>query len=229
MHSTTPPGHTARRSSSGPPASFVDSPNAQEPGRPCEGPPEKPGSRRTAASAECYEVRLRVRDEHPVHGAFVRFPGVLNEIGLSPHPSEVLAIRIEVDTRPPAGAATETTLVRRHETLRLFHHDRASLLAGKLHAILQRPYAKGRDVYDLIWYLSDPEWPPPSLSLLNAALAQTGWSGDAVTPETWRTAIANRMEALDWPPIVADVAPFLERTADVDLLTRGSVMKLLGR
>ncbi|MCY3930522.1 MAG: nucleotidyl transferase AbiEii/AbiGii toxin family protein [Acidobacteria bacterium] len=164
-----------------------------------------------------------------MHGAFVRFPGVLNEIGLSPHPSEVLAIRIEVDTRPPAGAATETTLVRRHETLRLFHHDRASLLAGKLHAILQRPYAKGRDVYDLIWYLSDPEWPPPSLSLLNAALAQTGWSGDAVTPETWRTAIANRMEALDWPPIVADVAPFLERTADVDLLTRGSVMKLLGR
>ena len=183
---------------------------------------------RTALSAEGYEVRLRVRDERPVHGAFVRFAGVLNEIGLSPHPSEVLAVRIEVDTRPPAGAATETTLVRRHETLRLFHHDRASLLAGKLHAILQRPYAKGRDIYDLIWYLSDPEWPPPNLPLLNAALEQTAWPGEAVTPETWRAAVANRMEALDWPRIVADVAPFLERTADVGLLARESVMKLLG-
>ena len=49
--------------------------------------------------------------------------------------------------------------MRRHVTLRLHHHDRASLLAGKLHAILQRPYTKGRDLYDLIWYLSDPTWP----------------------------------------------------------------------
>lgn len=184
---------------------------------------------RTALSTEGYEVQLRVRDERPVHGAFVRFAGVLSEVGLSPHPTEVLAVRIEVDTRPPAGAATETTLVRRHETLRLFHHDRASLLAGKLHAILQRPYAKGRDIYDLIWYLSDPEWPPPNLSLLGAALEQTNWSGEAPTPETWRAAVAKRVETLDWPRIVADVAPFLERTADVDLLARESVMKLLGR
>jgi len=27
------------------------------------------------------------------------------------------------------------------------------LLAGKLHAILQRAYTKGRDIYDLLWYL----------------------------------------------------------------------------
>ena len=30
----------------------------------------------------------------------------------------------------------------------------------------QRSYTKGRDLYDLIWYLSDPEWPPPNLLLL---------------------------------------------------------------
>jgi hypothetical protein len=40
----------------------------------------------------------------------------------------------------------------------LQHHDRASLLAGKIHAILQRPFLKGRDLYDLLWYLSDPAW-----------------------------------------------------------------------
>ena len=101
---------------------------------------------RTALSAEGYDVDLRVRDRGVVQSAVVRFAGVLQDIGLSPRSGEVLAIRVELDTRPPAGATTEISLVRRHETLRLFHHDRASLLAGKLHAVLQRPYTKGRDL-----------------------------------------------------------------------------------
>ena len=104
---------------------------------------------RAELSAERYDVDLRVRDQRrAVRSAVVRFRGVLHDVGLSPHPAEVLAVRIEVDTRPPAGATTGVSLVRRHETLRLFHHDRASLLAGKLHAVLQRPHAKGRDLYD---------------------------------------------------------------------------------
>ena len=70
--------------------------------------------------------------------------------------------------------------MRRYERapgLPIQHHDKASLLAGKLHAILQRPYAKGRDLYDLLWYLGDPTWPPPNLTMLNHALRQTGWEG----------------------------------------------------
>jgi hypothetical protein len=59
-------------------------------------------------------------------------------------------VKIEVDTPPPAGAGLETTLIRRHVTLRLQHHDRASLLAGKLPALFQRRYVKGRDLYDLL-------------------------------------------------------------------------------
>ena len=76
----------------------------------------------------------------------------MHELGLSPRTSEVISVEIEVDTAPPAGAVLATTVVRRHVTLHLQHHDRASLLAGKLHAVLQRPYAKGRDFYDLFWY-----------------------------------------------------------------------------
>ena len=45
-------------------------------------------------------------------------------------------------SRPPMGAVLETTVVRRHALLRIQHHDRASLLARKLHAILQRPYPR---------------------------------------------------------------------------------------
>ena len=182
---------------------------------------------RAELSAEGYRVELRMREHRAVHSAFVRFPGTLYEIGLSPHPGQVLAVKVEVDTNPPAGATTDTTLVRRHETLRLFHHDRASLLAGKLHAALQRPYTKGRDLYDLVWYLSDPEWPPPNLALLNAALRQTGWAGMEVTPRNWRRAVAERLDRLDWNRAASDVRPFLERDEDAELVDKDKALRLL--
>ncbi len=178
-------------------------------------------------AAESYAVELRVSDQKVVHSAFIRFPGLLNELGLSPFREEVLAVKVEVDTNPPAGAGLATTVVRRHVTLQLQHHDRASLLAGKLHAILQRPYTKGRDMYDLLWYLSDPHWPAPNLTLLNNALRQTGWPGLALTADTWRSAIASRLAALDWALIVADVRPFLEPSAHPDLLTRENLLRVL--
>lgn len=184
---------------------------------------------RAELAAEGYQVDLRIRERGPVHTALVRFPGFLHEIRLSPRRTEVLAVRIEVDTRPPAGATTDVSLVRRHEVLRLFHHDRASLLAGKLHAVLQRPYTKGRDLYDLIWYLSDPEWPAPNVDLLNAALRQTEWSGPEMTPNAWRGTVAARLDALDWNRAAADVRPFLERLDDAAVVTKDNALRLLAR
>ena len=182
---------------------------------------------RADLGAENYRVELRIREHRAVHGAMARFPGLLHELGLSPHRSEALAIRIEVDTNPPPGADCEISLVRRHVTLRLFHHDRASLLAGKLHAVLQRGYAKGRDLYDLIWYLSDPDWPAPNLSLLNAALRQTGWTRAELTTSTWTEPVVERLKALDWEQALADVRPFLEEQNDIDLTTSENALRLL--
>ena len=184
---------------------------------------------RTELAAEGYAVELRVRDSRVVHSALVRFAGLLHELGLSPHPEEVLSIRIEVDTRPPSGAGLATTLIRRHVTLRLQHHDRASLLAGKLHAVLQRPWPKGRDFYDLLWYLSDPDWPAPNLVLLHNALRQSGWEGDLPTRDTWRRAVRRRLLSADWDRLKADVGPFLEPGAETDLMTRENLELVLGR
>jgi hypothetical protein len=44
-----------------------------------------------------------------------------------------------------------------------------------------------------LWYLSDPDWAGPNLTLLNNALQQTGWSGGPLTQETWREAIGARL------------------------------------
>jgi len=135
--------------------------------------------------------------------------------------------KLEVDARPPAGATLATTLVRRHVLLHLHHHDQASLLAGKLHAILVRPYPKGRDWYDLLFYLSDRSWPAPNLSLLNNALRQTGWTKEPLTAISWPATVLGRLQGIDWERLVSDVRPFLENPAEAALLTREAFRALL--
>ena len=178
-------------------------------------------------TAEQYRVEPRIRELRAVHNGLVRFPGLLHELGLSPHAGEALAIKIEVDTNPPHGAATEVQLVRRHVMLRLHHHDRATLLAGKLHAVLQRNYTKGRDLHDLIWYLSDPDWPAPNFALLNAALRQSGATLGTMNAATWKAAVSRRLEAMDWHKARLEVGKFLEHPQDVATLDKHNALRLL--
>ena len=176
---------------------------------------------------EGYQLEFKINDQKTVHSAFIRFPGLLFELGLSSQRSEVLAVKIEVDTYPPQGAGLTTTIVRRYVVLQLHHHDKASLLSGKLHAILQRSYTKGRDMYDLLWYLSDPTWSQPNLILLNNALAQTNWAGGTLTEENWREQVWLRIKNLNWKDIINDVRPFVEPGFNLNLLTRANLQSLL--
>jgi hypothetical protein len=184
---------------------------------------------RSELTPEGYPLELKVSDKKTVHSAFIRFPGLLFELGLSPQRSEVLSVKIEVDTRPPAGAALETTVIRRFVLLQLQHHDRASLLAGKLHAVLQRSYTKGRDIYDLLWYLSDPTWPQPNMELLNNALAQSQWMGGVLTQHNWRTVVSKHIKRLNWDAVANDVRPFVEQGFDMDVLTLENLELVLGK
>lgn len=178
-------------------------------------------------TAENYAPRVKLQMDRIVKAAWFSFDGLLYELGLTPQRSEALSIKVELDTNPPAGAGLATSLVRRHITLRLQHHDRASLLAGKLHAVLARPYTKGRDLYDLAWYLSAPTWPAPNLVLLNNALAQTKWNGPSVTAKNWRMLVRRRLARVDWKLAVRDVLPFLERADEVQWLAHEPMLNLL--
>jgi hypothetical protein len=121
----------------------------------------------------------------------------------------------------------ETSLVRKYVFLNLHHYDRASLFAGKIHALLSRKFTKGRDVYDLLWYLSDPGWPPPNFAFLKNALIQTGWEGEMPDERNWRSLLAERVSDLDWKQVSADVGPFLEEKGEIGFLTREIILSLL--
>ncbi len=138
-----------------------------------------------------------------------------------------MRIRIELDTKPPSGAGLATTILRRHVLLNLQHHDRPSLFAGKLHAILHRSWTKGRDLFDLFWYSSDPTWPGPNLVLLNNALRQTGWQNPPLEASTWRPVVCERVESADWKAAGHDVGPFLEPGPERALFGRDNLLRLL--
>lgn len=177
--------------------------------------------------AEAYNVEIKACTRTAVASAFVKFRGLLYELGLSPHEDEVFAVKVEIDTNPPEGARTETRIVRRFVMINLLHHDPPSLLAGKLHAVLTRKYTKGRDLYDLAWYLSDADWPPPNLIQLNNALQQTGWTGPTLTARNWRRLVREKLGTVDWKLALRDVSPFLERQQDTAFVSEAALLPLL--
>lgn len=178
---------------------------------------------------EGYNTDIKLNDQKAVHSAMVKFKGLPYEMGLSMLPDENLSIKIEVDSNPPRGAKLETTLIRRFEMLQLQHHDKASLLAGKLHAFLQRGHTKGRDLYDLLWYFSDKSWPTPNLPLLRNALRQTGYQAAIPDKNNWKDMIRAKLESIDWGSAARDVQPFLEDAREVELLTRKNLVDLLDK
>ncbi len=178
-------------------------------------------------TAETYDVEVKLNERKVVHSAFIRFRGLLHQLGISPHKSEVLAIKLEIDTNPPSNAKLDTTFIQYHVAVHLQHHDQASLMAGKLHAILQREYVKGRDWYDLYWYLSQKRWASPNVAMLNNALIQSGWEKGDVTISNWRGYVLDRLERLDWAQVVADVQRFLMNQDELDVFKKETVVRLL--
>lgn len=182
---------------------------------------------KSALLAENYFLSIRQNTQKPVMTSLVKFEGLLFELGLSPRRTQILSFKVEVDTNPPAGAGLMTSIVRRHVLLNLFHHDRATLFAGKLAAVLSRPYVKGRDLYDLIWYLSDRSWPEPNIPYLQSALGRSGWKGPKIEHDNWRSIIADRLGQIRWKDALEDVRPFLEKAREVDFLTEENCLNLL--
>ncbi len=179
--------------------------------------------------AAAYDVEVTLRMARTVQCAEVRFPGLLHETALSPARGAKLMIRIDVDTRPPSGAIMETRLVTRHFPITFRVHDLGSCMAGKIHAVLVRRYTKGRDLFDLAWYVTHPDRPQPNFTLLRNARAQSRGTGADVGLATWRRVLRRRLEEIDWPAAIRDVEPFLEDPRDRQLVDREGLLAELRR
>jgi hypothetical protein len=159
-----------------------------------------------------------------VTSIWIKFPGLLHEMGASPMASQKLSIKLEIDLNPPAGAMTETKVHSTPSLMAITAHDMPSLMAGKLHAILARPYTKGRDWYDLLWYCGKAV--EPNTALLTAALGQRP-SEHCQRGAEWRKGAIAAAEQCDWKEVLQDVGPFLENASDRSLLNKETILSAL--
>jgi len=128
------------------------------------------------------------------------------------HADRKTAIKLEVDTNPPMGSGFDYTYLDFPTDFEVCHQDLPSNFALKIHALLCRPYLKGRDWYDLNWYIRQDV--SPNLPHLQNALIQYGpWKGqeDLVVDKSWvQEELQNKIDGVEWKAAAADVAPFLK-------------------
>ena len=139
----------------------------------------------------------------------------MKDLGLSGHAAQNLSIKIEVDSNPPLGWRTETTLVNKTYLFSLVHFDLPSMYATKLHACFFRKYTKGRDFYDLIWYLGKKT--RPNYAVLNNAIKQTEGRNFGINEHAFKDFLLTEIQRIDFEKAKADVERFLEDKSELKL------------
>ena len=125
-----------------------------------------------------------------------------------------IRIKLEIDTNPPAGSTSETHYLDYPHPFSIVTQDIPSLFAGKCHAILCREFTKGRDWYDLTWYIQNRH--AVNLELLKNALYQYGPYQNQeinVSADWLVNEIKLKAESMDWQAVINDVVKFLPHHA----------------
>ncbi len=160
-----------------------------------------------------------------VRFALFKFPGLLSEFGVSPLAAENLRVKIEIDMNPPSGWENETTLVNRFYIFQLNAYNIASLFSGKLHACLYRTYAKARDYYDLMWYLSKKT--EPNYRMLSSAAGQTEKKKVKIDRDILSGMLLKKLKSVDFKAVKKDVSKFLINPSEAELLSFEIFKKLV--
>ena len=134
--------------------------------------------------------------------------------------SELLKIKIELDTDPPGFFETRVLHLLQPIPFQVKTMTMESLFAGKLHAILARAWkdrVKGRDYYDWVWYVGRDT--PYSLTHLEARLVQTDdWDKSRpLTDSDVKKLLREKINSVDWQKAKRDVEPFLKRREAIDV------------
>jgi hypothetical protein len=123
---------------------------------------------------------------------------------------KIQKIKLEIDVDPPDHSRFEYTYLDFPLDFEICNQDLSSNFALKLHAILCRPYVKGRDWYDFNWYINKKT--QPNLPHLQKALDQWGpWKnkGNMIDIKWVRTELEKKMEKIDWKEVAEDVRAFI--------------------
>ena len=139
-----------------------------------------------------------------------------------------LKIKIEVDTCPPLGFATEQKLLM----LPFSFHTRVftlpCLYAGKIHALVFRAWKnriKGRDWYDFEWYVRHGV----ALDLAHLQQRTLEFNGMELTRELFLEILRERLSSADINMVKQDVEPFIIDKRELDIWSNDYFLQLANR
>lgn len=159
------------------------------------------------------EVLDRSDMDRNVRQALLKNDSVASQLNLSFYKGRstpTLKIKLEIDVNPPAGSGFAHTFLDFPLDYEVCHQDLPSNFSLKIHALLCRPYIKGRDWFDFNWYVRQRV--QPNLTHLRFALQQAGpWKGKITEINSaWVVErLKEKIEAIDWRQAAADVERFL--------------------
>ena len=130
-----------------------------------------------------------------------------------------IKIKIEIDRKPPLGFNTEEKLLLRPFSFYVKCFDLSSLFAGKMHALLFRKWknrVKGRDWYDLEWYIK--KGVPLNLEhFLLRAQETEDWNEKNINAEQIKGLLKNKIKIVSFKNIKEDIARFVKDDKSIQI------------
>lgn len=140
-----------------------------------------------------------------------------------------IKIKIEVDTAPPLGFATEQQLLLQPYSFYTRCYTLPCLFAGKMHALLFRAWknrVKGRDWYDFEWYVRK------GIPMNWAHFCERAGAfnqEEALTPEHFTELLRERLSSVPIEQVKSDVLPFVRRPSELDIWSTDYFLHLAER
>lgn len=135
--------------------------------------------------------------------------GIIPQSGIKM--SSNIKIKLEVDREPPLGFETEEKLLLRPFSFYVKCFTLPNLFAGKMHALLFRNWkqrVKGRDWYDLAWYIKKGVALDLGHFLLRAQ--DTGnWTAATITQDQLITLLKEKIDSVSFDSIREDIVRFI--------------------
>jgi predicted nucleotidyltransferase component of viral defense system len=166
-------------------------------------------------------VSIRKKDKRvktPIESAFLKSETLWQELvledivvqhGISSNKS--IKIKIEIDRVPPLGFDTEEKLLVQPFSFYVNCFSLSSLFAGKLHALLFRKWknrVKGRDWYDMEWYIQKGITMNISHFLMRAS-ETNDWQEVSISKEQILDLLKDKINSVSFNAVKDDVRKFI--------------------
>ena len=138
-----------------------------------------------------------------------------NRLGLKPN----IKIKLEIDTRPPLGFETEERLLLKPFSFYVKCFSAQDLFAGKMHALLFRKWktnVKGRDWYDMEWYIKN-DMPLHLSHFLQRATDSGDWKKGTINREEFIQLMEEKIASVSMDRIKADIIRFIPDPTVMDI------------